>query len=254
MMDHNFELTDNFTSRIVPFKSFDHAGKGICREAFGVFASRLNSVQLNLPEFFYAAQHYPIVFVKNQSGILQPCALTGLETGYNLFVDHQGNWHSQTYIPAFIRRFPFYTSITNDSDNSAQQVVLVEEAGLIDSEEPYFNHAGDATEKWIEVRAFLEDFISTEQQTNVFSENIEKLGLLEAFDAQINPQDSNNSRITGMFRIDENKLNSLPPKVIKNLMRKGELSRIYAHLMSLENFAKLLDMSVARQQLKNTEN
>jgi hypothetical protein len=90
-----------------------------------------------------------------------------------LFVDHQSNWPSQTYIPTFIRRFPFYTSITNDSNHSAQQVVLAEEAGLIDSAESYFNHAGDATEKWIEVRAFLEAFISTEQQTNVFVENIE---------------------------------------------------------------------------------
>ncbi|MCZ6722795.1 MAG: SapC family protein, partial [Gammaproteobacteria bacterium] len=71
-------------------------------------------------------------------------------------------------------------------------------------------------------------------------------------DAQINPQQKNSLRVSGMHRVDENRLNNLPAKVIKDLMQEGEMSRIYAHLISLENFAKLLDLSVIQQQADAT--
>ena len=35
---------------------------------------------------------------------------------------------------------------------------------------------------------------------------------------------------------------------LKNLMRKGILARIYMHLLSLENFARLLERKAARRQ------
>ncbi len=47
-----------------------------------------------------------------------------------------------------------------------------------------------------------------------------------------------------MHRVNEDRLNQLPAKAIKAMMSRGELSRVYAHLISLENFAKLLDLSV----------
>ena len=69
--------------------------------------------------------------------------------------------------------------------------------------------------------------------------------MLEAFDAQINPQQADGMRVTGMHRVNENRLNSLDAGTIKRLMQQGSLSRIYAHLISLENFAKLLELSAA---------
>ena len=48
--------------------------------------------------------------------------------------------------------------------------------------------------------------------------------------------------IKGLFRVSEEKLNDLPGDVVKDLMARGELSRIYAHLMSLDNFTTLLDL------------
>ena len=50
-------------------------------------------------------------------------------------------------------------------------------------------------------------------------------------------------RLRGLFRVDENKLNSLDTKRVKSLMKNGQLSRIYAHLMSMDNFKFLLDRS-----------
>ena len=44
-----------------------------------------------------------------------------------------------------------------------------------------------------------------------------------------------------MHRVAEKNLEHLNAAQLKNLVRKGILARIYAHLLSLENFARLLD-------------
>ena len=44
-----------------------------------------------------------------------------------------------------------------------------------------------------------------------------------------------------MHRISEEKLQALPAGTLQELARNGMLSRVYAHLLSLDNFQRLLD-------------
>ena len=240
--------------RIVAFDSVKHAGLGVSPVHLCAFTTRHNVILLNLAEFFYASQNYPVVFLKNEDNVMQVCAVTGLQQGENLFSDDRGNWQEYAYVPAYIRRFPFFTAAAKDKSDPDKRVIMVDETGLIPSTDPFFDTAGNATDKWDERKAFIADFISAEKQTAGFAARVDKLDLLEAFDAQINPQGQDSMRVSGMQRINENKLNRLPAKVIKELMRQGDLSRIYAHLISLENFAKLLDLSVVRKQSKAVKN
>jgi hypothetical protein len=46
--------------------------------------------------------------------------------------------------------------------------------------------------------------------------------------------------LAGMHRVEEKKLEFLNAAQHKNLIRKGIMGRVYAHLISLENFARLL--------------
>jgi hypothetical protein len=55
-------------------------------------------------------------------------------------------------------------------------------------------------------------------------------------------------QVTGMHRVAEKKLEDLNAAQLKNLIRKGYLARIYVHLLSLENFARLLDRKSERAQ------
>jgi hypothetical protein len=48
-------------------------------------------------------------------------------------------------------------------------------------------------------------------------------------------------QLTGMSRVAEKKIEDLNSAQLKNLVRKGILPRIYMHLLSLENFGRLLD-------------
>jgi hypothetical protein len=52
-------------------------------------------------------------------------------------------------------------------------------------------------------------------------------------------------QLTGMHRVAEKNLENLNAAQLKNLMRKGVLARIYMHLLSLENFARLLERKAA---------
>ena len=54
-------------------------------------------------------------------------------------------------------------------------------------------------------------------------------------------------QLTGMHRVAEKNLENLNTAQLKNLMRRGWLARIYMHLLSLENFARLLDRKGSRQ-------
>jgi len=49
-----------------------------------------------------------------------------------------------------------------------------------------------------------------------------------------------------MHRVAEKNLDNLNTAQLKNLMRKGYLARIYMHLLSLENFGRLLDRKSER--------
>ena len=50
--------------------------------------------------------------------------------------------------------------------------------------------------------------------------------------------------LTGMYRVEEKKLAVLNAAQLKNLMKKGVMGRIFAHLISLDNFGRLLDRKV----------
>src|SRR5690606_4112802 len=129
--------------------------------------------------------------------------------------------------------------------------VCVDASGLTeDTDAPYFTTDGTPTEHWESMQKLIRDFEGARQQTEKFCRDIQDLDLLEAFEAHAVARDGGDRRLGGMFRVSEDKLNALPEKTVKRLMKQGRLSRIYAHLISLENFQTLLDMSVARKQEK----
>jgi hypothetical protein len=232
------------SNRIVPFDSKKHAGLGLSQSALNQFMSTRNAFTISLTEFFYASQHYPVVFLKSGDDSFQTSAVTGLREAENLFVDPDGSWLEHCYVPASVRRFPFY-SVDTLVDGTERSVILVDESGLEVSQHPFFHASGEVSNDWGKMQQLVADFDAAEKLTLAFGAKLNRLGLLENFEAQVNPKQQNRMHVTGMYRVNEDRLNRLPAKNIKDLMQKGELSRIYAHLISLENFAKLLDLSAA---------
>ena len=90
----------------------------------------------------------------------------------------------------------------------------------------------------------LEAIENARQQTRVLTRRLEALGLLTAFDAVAMPSKGKPLRLQGLFRVDEEKLQQISARDLRTLLRKGELRAVHAHLLSLENFSRLLDLSV----------
>jgi len=230
----------------VPVDRHRLQGLGVNQKSCQQFAATQNTAELNLVEFFHASSNFPIAFIQQKNKDYRPCVVLGIKQAENLFVDDDGQWLNDIYSPAYIRRFPFLTqTITSDElkkdAKDLRKPVFVDEAALVKEAPHLFIGNGVATEHWQVIDSFVSEYISAERQTLIFTQKLSALNLLEPFNAQIHPNQGEGITLKGLYRINEDKINALSANVIKELMNSGYLSRIYAHLISLENFAKLLD-------------
>src|ERR1700761_1533796 len=69
------------------------------------FAEGTNAIPLLVDEFPMAAAYYPIVFADGPLPI--PAAVVGLKNDQNLYIDANGRWIAGSYLPAYVRRYPF---------------------------------------------------------------------------------------------------------------------------------------------------
>jgi hypothetical protein len=69
--------------------------------------------------------------------------------------------------------------------------------------------------------------------------------LFEPFAMQALPNQGQPLQMTGMFRISEAKLTVLGADQLKELVQKNRLACVYAHLLSLANFDRLLGRRAA---------
>ncbi|MBI2383335.1 MAG: SapC family protein [Gammaproteobacteria bacterium] len=230
--------------RVVPFDKNRHAGLGLKPARDYRWCRELNAVLLSAAEFGRAALDYPIGYLRDPRGELAPAAILGLQARQNLFVDGQGRWHPQAYIPAALRRYPFCLAEVAPGDGQApQQMVCVQEDQLEASGRPLLDAKGEPTAEWQPIQKLLEAMEGTRAATRALTQRLENLNLLVPFDALALPREGPQLRLQGLFRVDEAKLNKLPGRELRALAAKGELRAVYAHLLSLENFARLLDMA-----------
>ena len=210
------------------------------------FAATLHAVYLSLPEFVAASRTNPIVFGQAEDRTWQPLMIVGLEPERNLCVDGVGDWSPAHYCPAYVRRYPFCTARVRGDGPDMQSVICVDEAGLSATPPFLFDARGEPTPRWQELQRFIEEIDTACRQTDAFCALVADHDLLEPFEADVNPVRGHRKRVTGMWRVAEARLDALAAGAIVRLMQQGYLSRIYAHLMSLDNFHRLLEADVAR--------
>jgi hypothetical protein len=234
---------------LVPLDRDKHRKLGTAEAKRGAFVGGLHGVHLMLAEFTHAARHYPIVFVREpSSGRFVALAVTGLEPGKNLFADASGKWVEHCYVPAYVRRWPFFTAPLSGkgTPEKPESIVLVDETAVGESAEPFFDAEGHDTEAWTRQDALIRELEGLRPAHDRFVQMLVENRLLQPFDAHAFPKGGRDLHLTGMHRIDENRLNALEGRMVKGLMKRGELSRIYAHLMSLDNFRHLMDRASQR--------
>jgi hypothetical protein len=208
------------------------------------FAQRGNAVPISHSEFQPAARHYPIVF--SSGGAV---AVLGLSAAENLFY-HGGRWQPGAYIPAYARRYPFcMAKVAVNRVEQKNRLICVEKSALDPAGEALFDAQGQPSAKWKGVERLLAEYEADLERMREMSTLLADYGLLEPFNVQATlkkEKGGGSMQMTGMQRVAEKNLENLNAAQLKNLMRKGYLARVYLHLVSLENFGRLLDLKSER--------
>lgn len=209
------------------------------------FAASSNIVPLAGVEFFAAAHHYPIAFV-GEGEMMTPVVLLGLGDDRNDFIDGEHRWSKHSYVPAFIRRYPFVLAREEDERFTlcfdAASPGLDEEKG-----EALFDAAGENSPFLDEAIAFLQEFSRALAHTREFASKLQSLGLLISRSVQLKHPNGSLFELKNFRMVDEEKFRHLPAKQIRELHQSGFLPWINAHLMSLTHLNDLFDIYLQRQ-------
>lgn len=215
------------------------------------FAAGVNSLPLATAEFARAACDHPILFAGADAASVVPAALLGLRAGENLAVDAHGQWREESYIPAFLRRYPFVLAEKASAEDGFN--VCLDEAypGLGEAEgEPLFGEDGANAPLLDGALHFLQEYQVHLQRTREFTARLHELELLQPKAIRFQPASGEAFSLDGFFVVDEEKLRALKGKPLLDLLRSGDLGWIHVHLMSLVNVERLgrrLDARIAAQ-------
>ena len=206
------------------------------------FVRDLNAIPISFTEFAKVARDYPIVFTSGDSGAsFAPVAVLGMTGGENLFVAKSA-WADRVYVPAYARRFPFCMArVMKDAVEQPDRLICVEKAYSGEDGEAMFDAKGEPLPKWVEIERLLSEYETDLERSREMCSILSDYGLFESFNMQATPTKGAPLQLTGMYRVDETKIEHLNTSQLKNLVKKGVLGRIYAHLLSLENFNDLLE-------------
>ena len=245
-----------FYERPVPLNRNEHKDLRLKPVPNMKFALGAHSVPLTGVEFGLAARDLPVVFAGNDIKDAGPVALLGLRQNENLFVDADGQWAPNVYIPAFVRRYPFVLAEKPAGQEGDDFAVFLDEGyeGFGTEEgDRLFNEDGTDSELLTRAVGFLGEFQQHVGRTRWFMDQLRKHELLEPRGMSLrkgapDSPDAHVINLSGLFVVNEDKLRQLDEKTAHEFVREGVFGWIYAHLLSLNNIDRLAQRLGQREE------
>lgn len=208
------------------------------KENFGLnFTKGVNAVPVNMIEMPQLCHHYPIAFSPDANGT--PVAILGLRDNENLFVNDNGAWLSDSYIPSYIRRYPFIFSEVQGGDQLTLCLDMNDEVTDSNGKQKFFDEKGEPSTLSKNALEFCKSYHAAAQQTIAFGQYLAKAGLLVERAAEIAVPGGKKISFSGFRIVDEEKLAKLDEKTFLEFRKKGWLPFIYAHLFSGAQWSRL---------------
>ena len=208
-----------------------------------------NAMPITMAEIPRAGRDFPVVFVSADGGrSFGVVALLGLKDGENLFIAGDGRWRSDAYQPAYLRRYPFcMATVTADGKQQEERIVCVERAMLDEARgRPQEDASGEPLLWWRDQLHMIHEYEADILRTQQMCSTLQKFRLLVPFSTQAVTNGGQVMNLGGMFRVDESRLLNLRADDLRMLIRKGVMGRLYTHMVSLDNLARLLDLNHQR--------
>ena len=223
-----------FYKDLVPLNSKEHADwrvKGLDNASFMLDQ---HAIPVTTDEFISAARNYPIVFSAGDNTV--PLILMGLNEGVNIFMNEDGRFSEPSYVPAYVRRYPFLLAKLHPD---AEELSLCFDPtlgaiGQYDDGEALFENE-QPTDTTKQILEFCEQFEQAGQRTGQFVEELKNLDLLMEGEVSIQQPGVEKPYVYRGFKmVNEEKLTEMRGDELRKINQNGMLPLIYAHLFSLQ--------------------
>ncbi|MCF8106520.1 MAG: SapC family protein [Desulfohalobiaceae bacterium] len=212
------------------------------------FAASSHLTPLVATELPRALQALPLAFIKQGEQFVLAGVLS-LTPGQNLYVDQKGQWLGP-YVPSSFRSYPFRLARAEGRDDLI--LCVDEDSGLISDTdgEPFFQENGNLSESLTGVLDFLKKVEQNRSATQRAVSSLAEAGLMTEWPLKIKVEGAERP-VSGLFMINESKLNSLDDQAFLKLRSSQSLPIAYAQLFSMGNIARLEKLAEAREPKKD---
>jgi len=195
------------------------------------FAKNERAIPLTMVEISSAQRHYPIVFSDLKNPV--PLAVVGLAGGGNLYVNEQGRWDPECYVPSYLRCYPFALAA---QDNGSRTLVVDRRASTITENPRYPFFVDNKPSPEINaVMQFVGEYEEERKRTAEFTQLLVQHDLLAQLQANYNVEGSLEQQVLATYvGINLQKLTDLDPAVLVELHQAGWLAPMYLAHYSMQ--------------------
>lgn len=202
------------------------------------FAENSTIVALGVSEIALACMSYPVVIHKS-NGEIFPVALLSARDEENLFINKNGKFQNELYIPNFFNMYPF---IAVKSAENGHSIVYDKSYKGINKKDSSLEiiKDGKVTQEAGKLIDNIGKQYSDYEKVKELMSMIDSMGLLTELVLNIpNASKEKTYVLKGFYQVDAQKVNKLNDKKLVKLAKNGALNIINFHLASLSNIAKI---------------
>ena len=223
----------------------DFAASSWRRPESYMFAADEPITALGAVEVSKAMFSMAIGFVPDNEDFL-PVAVQGIKNGQNLLVDDNGRW-IENYVPAIYRSHPFRLAKNNEGQHF---LCINEDSKLVSddgSAEPFYSAPRELSENTRKVFDLLVENERDRMLATKICKSLNYAGVIEPWPMRLETE-GEIQEITGLFRISEEKLNSLDAEDFAQLREGGSILLAYCQLLSMQHIYKLGKLAWNREK------
>ena len=196
-------------------------------------------------EFRGLQGYYPLLFTKNDdNGSYQPVALFGLQAEENLYIKNS-SWVTPN-VPLLVKRGPLLIGTENSSSSEAGKNFVAincdHKTISFTTGERLFNEDGSSTEYLTKMTDTLAQIHRGVKQTVAFVNVLEKNELIIPLTLRIPLVKSKAVELTGLFTIDEEKLQAVSKNTLFELHSHNFLVPSCMMIASLAQVSRLIEL------------
>ncbi len=212
------------------------------------FSAGVSAAPLMAVEFVRAAAEYAIVFTAAGDDVL-PATVLGVKGEQNLYLTADAHWKA-SYVPAFMRRYPFVFSTSDD--HKTLTLCIDESHPGVNREgkgQRLFSDDGKPTDYTQNVLKFLQEYQLQFERTKVFGQNLKELDLLVQMQANVTTPEGESVSFGSFLAVSREKLRALDGAALAKLAKTDELELVYLHLYSMRNFNEVKDRLIGSKAI-----